>query len=158
MGAQKRSGEKTIAVNRRARHYYDILDTVEAGMVLTGSEIKSIRAGKVNLRGGYARIRNGEVWLMDVHIAPYEQAGVHFGHDPIRPRKLLLHGRQIDRLSSRVQTRGLTLIPLRLYLKGRWAKVELGLCRGRKVHDRREAIARRDARREMEREWKEKRR
>jgi SsrA-binding protein len=153
-----RTHEKTIAVNRQARHEYDILETYEAGLALTGSEIKSIRAGRVNLRGGYARVKDGELWLMDVHIAPYLESGRHFGHSPTRPRRLLMHRREINRLSGRLETAGLTLIPLRLYIRGRWAKVELGLCRGRRLHDRREAIARREARREIEREWKEERR
>ncbi len=151
----ERSYEKTVAVNRQARHEYDVLETFEAGLVLVGSEIKSIRAGQVNLRGGYARVRDEELWLLDVHIAPYAEAGRHFGHDPNRPRKLLLHRREVRRLRGKVEAAGLTVVPLRLYVKGRWAKVELGLCRGRKVHDRREAIAKRDARREMEREWRE---
>jgi len=153
-----RTYEKTVAVNRQARHEYDVLETYEAGLELTGSEIKSVRAGQVNLRGGYARIRDGQAWLVDVHIAPYAGAGRHFGHAPDRPRRLLLHRREIRRLQGKVETSGLTLVPLRLYIKGRWAKVELGLCRGRKLHDRREAIARREARREIEREWKEHRR
>jgi len=153
--AKDRSFEKTIAVNRQARHEYDILERYEAGLVLTGSEIKSLRAGRANLRGGYARVREGEVWLVDVHIAPYAEAGRRFGHDAMRPRKLLLSRPEIDRLRGRLETAGLTLVPLRLYIKGRWAKVELGLCRGRKLHDRRQAIAERDARREVEREWKE---
>lgn len=153
-----RAYEKTIAVNRQARHEYEVLETYEAGLVLTGSEIKSVRAGQVSLRGGYARIRDGQMWLVDVHIAPYVGSGRHFGHDPDRPRKLLMHRREIRRLQGKVETTGLTLVPLRLYIKGRWAKVELGLCRGRKLHDRREAIARREARREIEREWKERRR
>lgn len=153
-----RTYEKTIAVNRQARHEYDILETYEAGLALTGSEIKSIRAGRVNLRGGYARVKDDEVWLMDVHISPYLEAGRHFGHSPTRPRRLLLHRREINRLRGRLEASGLTLIPLRLYIKGRWAKVELGLCRGRKLRDRREAIARRETRREIEREWKEARR
>ena len=154
---QDRSYEKSIAINRQARHEYDVLETLEAGLALTGSEIKSIRSGQVNLRGGYARVRNNELWLVDVHIAPYAEAGHHFGHDPIRPRKLLLHHRELRRLRDKLETQGLTLVPLRLYIKGRWAKVELGLCRGRKLHDRREAIIRRETRREIEREWKERR-
>lgn len=153
--SQERPFEKTIALNRRARHDYDILETYEAGLVLTGSEIKSIRAGRVNLRGSYARIRDGEVWLLDAHISAYKQAGPHYGHEPERPRKLLLNHREINRLLGQLERSGLTLIPLRLYLKGRWAKVELGLCRGRKKYDRREAIAKRESRREIEREWKE---
>jgi len=154
---QDRSYVKKIAVNRKARHEYDVLETYEGGLVLTGSEIKSIRSGRVNLRGGYARFRNDELWLFDVHIAAYAEAGQHFGHEPTRPRKLLLNRRELRRLHGKLQSSGLTLIPLRLYIKGRWAKVELGLCRGRKLHDRREAIARRESRREIERAWKERR-
>ncbi|MBN1485924.1 MAG: SsrA-binding protein SmpB [Chloroflexia bacterium] len=147
--------EKTIAVNRKARHDYEVLETYEAGLVLTGSEIKSIRDGRVNLRGGYARIRDNEFWLLDVHISPYKEAGEHYGHEPGRPRKLLLHRREIRRLIGKLDRGGLTLIPLRLYIKGRWAKVELGLCRGRREYDRREAIAKRQARRDIERAWKD---
>ncbi len=149
--------EKIIAVNRQARHEYDVLETYEAGLALTGSEVKSIRAGRVNLRGGYARVRNEELWLLDVHIAAYAEAGRYYGHEPTRPRRLLMHRREINRLRGRLEAAGLTLVPLRLYIKGRWVKVELGLCRGRKLHDRREAIARREARREIERELKERR-
>lgn len=152
---QNRPYEKIVAINRKARHEYDVLETIEAGLVLTGSEIKSVRSGRVNLRGGYARFRDDELWLLDVHIAAYAEAGQHFGHEPTRPRKLLLHHRELRRLRGKLETSGLTLVPLRLYIKGRWAKVELGLCRGRKLHDRREAIARRETRREIEREWKE---
>ncbi len=153
--AKDESFEKTIAVNRQARHEYDVLETYEAGLALTGSEIKSVRAGQVNLRGGYARVRDDGVWLLDIHIADYPQAGRRTGHEPNRPRRLLLNKREIRRLRGRLETSGLTLVPLRMYIKGRWAKVELGLCRGRKLHDRREAIARREGRREIEREMKE---
>jgi len=141
---------KVISVNRQAYHDYFVEETFEAGIALTGTEIKSIRAGKVNLRGAYAQIRNGEAWLEGVHIAPYEE-GSYQNHDPLRPRRLLLHRRQIDYLLGKVQARGLTLIPLRLYLKGDLAKVELGLCRGKKLYDKRAAVAEREARREIER-------
>lgn len=149
---------QTIAVNRKARHDYDIEDTVEAGLVLTGTEIKAIRAGRVNLADAYARIERGEAWLVGAHIGPWPGAA-RFAHEPKRDRKLLLHRAQIDALLGRTATKGLTLVPLRLYLTERGlAKVELGLARGRRQHDRRRAIAERDARREIERELAEARR
>lgn len=142
----------TVAENRKARHDYDIEERVEAGIVLTGSEIKSVRAGRINLRGSYARVLNEEVFLYDTHISPYEQA--YTQHDPIRPRKLLLHRREINRLSGLVRQKGLTLVPLRIYFKNRRAKVELGVARGKKLYDKREDIAQRDARREIDRAMK----
>ncbi|MFQ6058967.1 MAG: SsrA-binding protein SmpB [Anaerolineae bacterium] len=143
--------EKTIAVNRKARHDYFIDETYEAGMVLTGSEIKSLRAGRVNLRDSYAVIKDGEAWLLNVHIAPYKQASSHERLDPRRTRKLLLHRHQIARLAGKVQAKGYTLVPLRIYLKGGRAKVEIALARGKKLYDKRAAIAEREAQREMER-------
>ena len=140
----------TITTNRQAYHDYFVDETFEAGIVLTGTEIKSIRGGKVNLRGAFARVRDGEIWIEGMHIAIYEQ-GTYMNHDPLRPRKLLLHKRQIDHLVGRVQAKGLTLVPLKLYLKGNHAKIELGLARGKKLYDKREAIAQRDAEREMAR-------
>jgi SsrA-binding protein len=128
--------EHTIAVNRRARHDYTIEQTLEAGLVLTGTEIKSIRAGRVNLAEAYARVERGEAWLIGAHIAPYEQ-GNRFNHEPTRTRKLLLHRDQIAELVGRTQAKGETLVPLRLYLRTGMAKVELGLARGKKVHDKR---------------------
>ena len=145
------AGIKVIATNRRAAHDYNLEERYEAGLVLTGTEIKSIRAGRVNLKDGYVQPRQGELWLMNVHIAPYDPAGRHFGHDPRRPRKLLLHRREINRLIARVQERGYTIIPTRLYLKDGRAKVEIALARGRRKYDKRRAIAERDARREVER-------
>jgi len=144
--------EVTIALNRKARHEFSIDDTFEAGIVLTGSEIKSIRAHKVNLADAYARVERGEAWLIGAHIAPFEQANRN-NHEPKRQRKLLLHRRQIDELLGRAKAKGQTIVPLRLYLnsKGR-AKVELGLARGKQLHDRRRDIAERDARRNIERE------
>jgi SsrA-binding protein len=139
-----------VAVNRRALHDYDILERVEAGIALTGSEIKSVRAGKVSLQEAYARAQNDEIWLVGAHIAPYE-AAAHFGHDPTRPRRLLLHKAQIRELADEVGQRSLTLIPLRLYLKDGKAKVELALARGRRSYDKRAAIAEREAQRDMER-------
>jgi SsrA-binding protein len=147
----KAAGEKTVVVNRQARHDYFIVETFEAGLALTGTEIKSIRAGRVNLREAYARVENGEVWLVGMHIAPYDQAGGYFQHDPLRPRKLLLHRRQIEYLRGQLGQKGLTLVPLRLYLKRGKAKVELGLAKGKKLYDKRENLARRDAEREIER-------
>jgi SsrA-binding protein len=146
--------EKTITLNRRARHEYAIEETLEAGLVLTGTEIKSIRAGKVNLSDAYARIERGEAWLIGAHIAPYEQ-GNRYNHEPLRTRKLLLHRDQIAELAGRVNTRGLTLVPLRLYIRDGHAKLELGIARGKKAHDKRRTIAERDQRRELERELKE---
>ncbi|MDQ2741602.1 MAG: SsrA-binding protein SmpB [Chloroflexota bacterium] len=147
-----KSGErvKTIAVNRRATHDYFIDDRVEAGLVLTGTEIKSIREGRVNLREGYARITDHEGWLVNVHIAPYEQ-GNRYNHEPLRDRKLLLHRKEIDALVGKVRQRGYTLVPTQLYLKHGRAKVELGLARGKREFDKRESIAKREAQRDIER-------
>jgi SsrA-binding protein len=142
---------ETVAVNRKARHDYLITDTFEAGLVLTGTEIKSVRAGKVNLSGAYARVEKGEAWLMDAHIAPYE-AGNRYNHEPKRARKLLLHRTEIDGLVGRAAAKGLTIVPLRLYINRGRAKVELALAKGKQLHDRRRDIAERDARRDMERE------
>lgn len=141
---------KVITVNRQAYHDYTVERTVEAGIALAGTEIKSIREGRVNLRGAYAIARNGELWLENAHIAVYEH-GNRYNHDPMRARKLLLHKREIAQLAARVATKGLTLIPLKLYLKGGRAKIELGLCRGKKLYDKREAIAERETRRNIER-------
>ena len=144
--------EHTITINRKARHEYSIEETVEAGIVLTGTEIKSVRAGKVNLQDAYARIERGEAWLIGAHIAPYE-GGNRLNHDARRTRKLLLHHDEIDELLGRTTRKGLTLVPLRLYISDRGlAKIELGLARGKQQHDRRREIAERDARRELARE------
>jgi len=147
------SGVKVVATNRKAYHDYEVIETLETGVALTGTEIKSIREGKVNLRDGYAVIRDGEVWLLNVHIAPYRH-GNRENHEPRRERKLLLHRREINRLKAKVAERGWTLVPLRVYLKRNRAKVELGLVRGKRLHDKREAIARRDADRDMRRALK----
>ena len=141
---------KVVATNRKARHDFIIEDTYEAGIVLTGSEIKSIRAGQVNLRESYAVIRNGEAWLLNAHISQYKQASYQ-NHEPLRERKLLLNRREIDRLAGKLQEKGLTLVPLRIYLKNSWAKVELGLARGKKSFDKRQALRERDDRRQMAR-------
>ena len=145
---------KVVATNRKAYHEYSFQDTFEAGLVLRGTEIKSIRGGRVSLQEGYVLFENGEAWLVNVHIAPYEPASRE-NHDPKRKRKLLLHRREIDRLSARVQEKGLTVIPLRLYLKDGRAKLEIGLGRGKKQYDKRETIARRDSERQVQRAIKE---
>ena len=145
-------GEQTIAVNRRARHEYTITDTIEAGIVLTGSEIKSVRANKVNLSDAYARIEKDEAWLIGAHIAQFAQAN-RWNHEPKRVRKLLLHRSEIDELKGKMGAKGLTLIPLRLYISQRGrAKLELGLGRGKQLHDKRRDIADREAKRDVARE------
>jgi SsrA-binding protein len=146
--------DKTVAVNRRARHEYAVEETLEAGIALTGTEIKSIRAGRVNLAEAYARIEKGEAWLIGAHIAPYEQ-GNRNNHEPTRTRKLLLHRDQISELIGRTQAKGFTLVPLKLYIRNGMAKLELGVARGKKAYDKRRTIAERDARRELERATKE---
>jgi SsrA-binding protein len=144
--------EKTIALNRRARHEYSIEDSLEAGIALSGTEIKSIRAGKVSLADAYARIDRGEAWLVGAHIAPWE-GGNRFNHEPKRDRKLLLHRAQIDQLLGKSKAKGLTLIPLKLYITERGkAKIELGLGKGKQLYDRRRDIAARDAKRDLDRE------
>jgi SsrA-binding protein len=152
--AAKPEVKKTVVSNRRARHEYDIVETVEAGLVLTGTEIKSLRAGKAQLQDAYARVENGEAWLHNMHISPYDQ-GNRFNVAALRTRKLLLHRQEIDRLLGRAQECGLTLIPLSVYLKNGFAKVELAVARGRKLYDKREAIAEREARRDQERAMSE---
>ena len=142
--------EKVVAVNRKALHDYHILESVEAGLVLTGTEIKSIRDGRVNLREAFARPDGREMWVHNIHIAQYPSAS-QFNHEPTRKRKLLLHRVQIEEFSAAVEEKGLTLIPLRLYLKNGRAKLELVLARGRRQHDKREAIAKREAERQMHR-------
>lgn len=142
---------RLVARNRRARHDYDVLDTYECGIALQGAEVKSLRAGRVTLHDGYARVDNGEVWLHGVHVAPYVFAHGVGDHDPDRPRKLLLHRREIDQLMGRTQQQSLTLVPLSLYFKDGRAKVELALARGRRTYDKRRALAERDAKREAER-------
>jgi SsrA-binding protein len=150
------AGEKLIAENRRARHDYHFLERVEAGLVLTGSEVKSLRQGRATLQRAYADSRDGELWLVGLHIAPYEQASIE-PHDPDRDRKLLLHRRQIDQLASKVAERGLTLVPTRLYFKDGRAKVELALARGKESRDKRRDIAERETKRRIERELKSRR-
>jgi SsrA-binding protein len=148
----KPEGPRPVARNRRARHEYDILETFECGIALQGSEVKSLRAGRVSLVDAYARVEGGEAWLLGVHIPPYENA-VGFGaHDPDRRRKLLLHREEIDELLGRTQQQSLTLVPLSIYFKDGRAKVELALAKGRRLYDKRHAIASREAAREAERE------
>ncbi len=141
---------RDIAVNRRAFHDYFIDERYEAGLVLTGTEVKSLRAGRANLREGFVRIDGREAWLENVHISSYPQGG-YVNHEPMRPRKLLLHSREIASLVGKVKQRGYTLIPLRLYFSRNHAKVEIGLARGKRQYDKRQALAEADARREMER-------
>jgi SsrA-binding protein len=144
-------GESTIALNRKARHEFTIEDTFEAGLVLTGTEIKSIRAGHVSLQEAYARIERGEAWLVGAHIAPFA-GGNRLNHEAKRSRKLLLHRDEIDELLGKTKSKGLTIVPLRLFIDGRGhAKLEIGLGRGKQLHDRRREIAERDARRDLDR-------
>ena len=154
MNAEK-TGRKTIATNRKAFHEYAVLDRLEAGLVLQGTEAKSLRAGKVNFLDSYVSIRDGEAWLAKLHISPYD-FGNRTNHEPTRRRKLLLHRHEILKLDMRVREKGLTLIPLSLYFSKGRVKLELGLCRGKKLYDKREAIAKRDAQREGERFFREK--
>lgn len=144
------TAERLVATNRRARHEFHIEEALEAGLVLTGTEVKSLRAGRASIQDAFARVEDGEVWLYHMHIPPYE-AGNIFNHDPLRPRKLLLHRRQVDRLTGQVQQKGYTLIALRLYFRSGLAKVELGLARGKRQYDKRAAIAEREAARRIER-------
>jgi SsrA-binding protein len=149
-------GTKVVARNRRARHDYAIEDTVEAGLVLTGTEVKSLRAGRASLTDGFALISDDEAWLHGVHIPEYTQ-GTWTNHEPRRVRKLLLHRKEIDRLARSTQERGLTLVPLSLYFKDGRAKIELGLARGKRSYDKRQDLAKRDAAREVERELRRRR-
>jgi SsrA-binding protein len=149
-------GVKVLAHNRKAKHEYFLLDIYEAGIVLKGSEIKSIRAGQLSLAQAYVSIEGGEAWLNNAHIAPYDQAG-RFNHDPLRPRKLLLHRKQIKKLFESVRQKRTTIVPLREYLKDGIAKVEIALAKGKKHYDKRAEIAKRDAQRELDRRYKQRR-
>ena len=148
-------GIKQIAVNRKAHHDYFILEKREAGIELFGTEVKSIRAGGVNLKDSYCSVKNGELIVYGLHISPYEKGNI-FNRDPMRPKKLLLHKREIMRLLGKVKQEGLTIVPLQMYLKGSLVKVEIGLAKGKKLYDKRDDMARRDAGREMERTLKDK--
>ncbi len=145
---------KIVSDNRQARYLFEILETYEAGIELLGTEVKSLRAGKANLRDGFARVRNGEVLLMNVHISPHQTASQVFNHDPRRTRKLLLHRQEIRKLIGQVEQKGLTLVPLKMYLKDGWVKVTLALARGKKLYDKREDLKQRQDKREMERAMK----
>ena len=146
------SSFKVVATNRKASHEYFLLERIEAGIALQGSEIKSIRAGQISLAEAYIRVDGDQAWLEDAHIAPYEHAGI-FNHEPRRPRKLLLHKKQIRQLWNQVRQKGVTIIPLRVYLKDGRAKVEIAVAKGKKLYDKRETIAKRDAEREIERNF-----
>jgi SsrA-binding protein len=146
--ARRDAANRLLADNRLARHQYEILDTLETGIELLGTEVKSIRAGQVNLRDGFCLIRNGELQLHNVHISPHSHAGAYFNHDPLRVRKLLAHRREIDKLRGALDQKGLALIPLNLHLKGSWIKVTLGLGKGRKLHDKRQEERRKQDARE----------
>ncbi|NJN31402.1 MAG: SsrA-binding protein SmpB [Synechococcales cyanobacterium RM1_1_8] len=159
MAKQKKSsqpsdGYKIVSDNRQARFQYSILETFEAGISLQGTEVKSIRAGKVNLRDGFALVRDGEVWLFNVHVSPHAMASQHFNHEPLRTRKLLLHKQEIRKLIGKVEQDGLTLVPLKLYLKKGYVKVSLGLGKGKKLHDKREDLKKKQDNRDMARALK----
>ena len=148
----KKSERRVLADNRRARHDYEVLDTIECGIELFGTEVKSIRSGQVNLKDSHARIEEGELYLYNVHISPYDH-GNRFNHDPVRKRRLLLHKREIQKLKSKIQEKGLTLIPLKLYFKANsnWVKVDLGICKGKRLYDKRQDISKRENQRQLER-------
>ncbi|HEV2952822.1 MAG TPA: SsrA-binding protein SmpB [Candidatus Dormibacteraeota bacterium] len=147
---EKRATDRDVAQNKKAYHDYFVDEKMEAGLVLTGTEVKSLRAGRCNLRDGYVRISNNEAWMENVHISPYD-AGTVMNHEPLRTRKLLLHSKQIAELIGKARQKGYTMIPLRVYFSRNRAKVEVGLCRGKKQYDKRQAIAEADAKREMAR-------
>ena len=153
MANGRSNGRKVVARNKKARHEYEILDSYEAGLVLKGPEVKSLRAGKVSLAEAFARVDEGEVWLHGMHITPYDPAA-RWNQDPVRPRKLLLHSAEIRRLIGSTQEKGLALVPLEIYFRGGYAKLELALARGKKLHDKRETLKRKTHQREMERELK----
>ncbi|HLQ39426.1 MAG TPA: SsrA-binding protein SmpB [Tetragenococcus sp.] len=145
---------KLVAQNKKARHDYTILETYEAGLALTGTEIKSIRSGRINLKDGFVRFTNGEAYLFNVHISPYDQGNL-FNHDPLRSRKLLLHRRQIDKLYGQAKNKGMSVIPLKVYIKNGYAKVLIGLAKGKKEYDKRETLKRKDQERQIQRVLKD---
>ncbi|WP_017307246.1 SsrA-binding protein SmpB [Spirulina subsalsa] len=153
MGEEK-SGVKIITDNRKARYLYEIVETYEAGIQLVGTEVKSIRAGRVNMQDGYGLIRNGEAWLINVHISPYQESSDYFNHDPRRTRKLLMKRKEINKLVGKLEQKGLTLVPLKMYFKRGWVKLVLGLGRGKKLHDKRETTKQRQDQRDMQRALK----
>jgi SsrA-binding protein len=144
--------EKNVVNNRRARHEYFILESHEAGIALKGTEVKSLRAGSANLQDGHVMVRRGELWLVGMHVNPFEKGNIN-NHDPLRDRKLLLHRNEIRKLTAKLQEKGLALIPLRVYFKKNIAKVEIGLCRGKKSYDKRETIKKRDVERQLQRDY-----
>lgn len=146
------SKERVLVTNRKALHDYFVIDRYEAGIVLKGTEVKSLRQGSANLQDGYAILRNGELWLIGMHISPFEKGNIN-NHDPLRDRKLLMHKRELLRLMGKTADKGVTLIPLRIYFKKNIIKVEIGLARGKKDYDKREAIAKRDAERQLRRDY-----
>jgi SsrA-binding protein len=144
-------GVKIITDNRQARFLYTILETYEAGIQLVGTEVKSLRAGKVNIQDGYILVKNGEAWLINAHISPYQQSSQYFNHEPRRTRKLLMKKQEINKLIGQVERKGLTVVPLKMYFKNSWVKVLIGLAQGKKIHDKRQTIKERDNKREMAR-------
>ena len=148
--AKSEPKRKVLADNRRARHEYEVLDTVETGIELFGTEVKAMRQGKANLQDAFARIDQGEIWLHNCHISPYDH-GNRFNHEPNRKRRLLLHKKEILKIKSSIQEKGLTLIPLKMYFKGNWAKVALGICRGKRLYDKRQTIQKRETQRQLDR-------
>lgn len=153
--SEKSEGYKIVSDNRQARHLYEILETYQVGIELQGTEVKSIREGKANLRDGYALVRNGELWLINVHISPWRSAGAYFNHEPRRTRKLLMHKQEIRKLIGKVEEKGLTLVPLKMYFKGGWLKIDIGLGKGKKLYDKREDLKKREDKRDMERAMKQ---
>lgn len=151
--SHQKNPDNLVAQNKKARHDYSVEETYEAGIVLTGTEIKAVRDRRVNLRDGYAQIRGGEAWLMNVHISPYDQ-GNQFNHDPLRNRKLLLHKKELRRLSSDLKAQGITLVPLKMYIKHGYAKVLLGVAKGKHEYDKRETLKKREQDRQIERVMK----
>lgn len=152
--SDKNENYKIVSDNRQARFRYEILETYEAGIELKGTEVKSIREGRANLRDGYALIRDGEAWLLNVHISPYEHTSDYFNHDPRRTRRLLLHKQEIRKLVGKVEQQGLTLVPLKMYLKRGFVKITIALCKGKKLHDKRETVKARQDQRDMARAMK----
>jgi len=148
--ADSKPAIKVVSDNRRARHEFEVLEVFEAGIELVGTEVKSMRQGRANLQDSFARVEQGELWLYNCHVSPYDH-GNRFNHEPLRRRKLLMHRKQITKLKSRMQEKGLTLIPLRIYFKRNWVKVDLALARGKHLHDKREAIAKRESKRQLDR-------
>jgi len=150
MTNKEKKQDRVVSVNRKAYHDFEILETFEAGITLVGTEVKSIRAGQVNLRDNYAQIDKGEVWVLNLHISPYSHGNV-MNHNPMRPRKLLMHKREISRLIGKTQEKGLTLVVTKMYWQRNWLKVELGLARGKKLYDKRHALREKDVKRQIER-------